>query len=46
LCIFSIRNITKKIIIDDDEEDLLYLYAEVLGLKYSIITTTNGKRIY
>jgi CheY-like chemotaxis protein len=22
---------------------LLYLYAEVLGLKYNIITTTNGK---
>jgi response regulator RpfG family c-di-GMP phosphodiesterase len=33
----------KKIIICDDEKDLLFLYAEALGLKYSIITTTEGK---
>jgi response regulator RpfG family c-di-GMP phosphodiesterase len=33
----------KKIIICDDEKDLLFLYAEALGLKYSIITTTDGK---
>jgi CheY-like chemotaxis protein len=25
------------------KRDLLYLHAEILGLKYSIITTTNGK---
>ncbi|HSF00109.1 MAG TPA: response regulator [Nitrososphaeraceae archaeon] len=33
----------KKIIICDDEKDLLFLYKEALGLKYSIITTTDGK---
>jgi CheY-like chemotaxis protein len=33
----------KKIIICDDEKDLLFLYAEALGLKYIIITTTDGK---
>ena len=33
----------KKIIICDDEKDLLYLYAEALGLKYTIITTPDGK---
>ncbi len=34
---------SKKIIICDDEKDLLYLYAEALGLKYNIITTTDGR---
>lgn len=33
----------EKIIICDDEKDLLYLYAEALGLNYSITTTTDGK---
>ncbi len=37
------ESLQKKIIICDDEKDLLFLYAEALGLKYSIITTTDGK---
>ena len=36
------ESLQKKIIICD-EKDLLFLYAEALGLKYIIITTTDGK---
>lgn len=44
MCKPIIRSITKRrIIICDDEKDLLYLYAEVLSLKYNIIVTTTGK---
>lgn len=44
MCKPIIKSITKRrIIICDDEKDLLYLYAEVLSLKYNIIVTTTGK---
>lgn len=41
--IANIESSPKKIIICDDEKDLLYLYAEALGLKYNVVTTTDGK---